>query len=356
RQQLDRDFKTELAKSATAIATNERNSSPEFGAAKVNDGDPETYWATNDTVIAASISFEFNTPTEVNRILLQEYIPLGQRIENFIVEAEVDGQWREIDGQTTIGYKRILRFKPVKATKIRVNFLDAKGPLAISNIELYRAPNLLTIPNIQRKRNGMVTLSVPDKNVEVHYTLDGSEPTVASPKFENPFLVDAPTTLRAIAYDPETEDTTESTLKYFDIAKKDWKVIEASTGNIAEAVKAIDDNPNTFWATAEGAKTPQEVIIDLGKTYRLKGFTYWPIQERYPFGIITDYEFSVSSNGINWKTVAEGEFGNIVNNRIGQTVDFDRTKGRFIKLKGEKVDDTDFRASFGEIGVVTERN
>jgi len=202
----------------------------------------------------------------------------------------------------------------------------------------------------------MVTLSVPDKNVEVHYTLDGSEPTVASPKFENPFLVDAPTTLRAIAYDPETEDTTESTLKYFDIAKKDWKVIEASTGNIAEAVKAIDDNPNTFWATAEGAKTPQEVIIDLGKTYRLKGFTYWPIQERYPFGIITDYEFSVSSNGISWKTVAEGEFGNIVNNRIGQTVDFDRTKGRFIKLKGKKVDGTDFRASFGEIGVVTERN
>lgn len=355
RQQLDRDFETELAKNTVVNASDERKSSPRYGAKNVNDGNSETYWATNDTVSAASIDFEFAKPTEVNRILLQEYIPLGQRVKNFVVEAEVDGQWREIDGQTTIGYKRILRFEPVKASKIRVDFLDAKGPLAISNIELYRAPNLLTLPNIHRNRNGMVTLSVPDKKVEVHYTVDGSEPTVNSPKFEKPFLIDAPTALRAIAYDPESEDTTESTSKYLDIAKKDWKVIKASTGNITEAVKAIDDDPDTFWATAEGGKTPQEVIIDLGKTHTLKGFIYWPIQERYPFGIITHYEFSVSSNGSHWKTVAEGEFGNVVNNRIEQTVDFDPTNARYIKLKGTKVDGEDFRASFGEIGVITKK-
>lgn len=355
RRQLDKDFETELAKNTVVKASDERDGSAKYGADNVNDGNPESYWATNDTVMAASISFEFAKPTEINRILLQEYIPLGQRIKNFIVEAEVDGKWHKIDAQTTIGYKRILRFNPVKASKIRVNFLDAKGPLAISNIELYRAPNLLTIPTIQRNRNGMVTLSVPDKNVEVHYTSDGSAPTVISPKFQKPFLIDAPTTIRAIAYDSETGDTTESTSKYLDIAKKDWKVIKASTGNITEAVKAIDDNPDSFWATAEGAKKPQEVIIDLGKIYTLKGFTYWPIQERYPFGIITDYEFSVSTDGSHWKTVAEGEFGNVVNNRIEQTVDFERANARYIKLKGTKVDGEDFRTSFGEIGVVTEK-
>ncbi len=355
RQQLDKDFENELAKNTEVVASDERESSPQYGASNVNDGNPETYWATNDSVIAPSISFEFDTPTEVNRILLQEYIPLGQRVKNFIVEAEVDGKWREIDGQTTIGYKRILRFNPVKASKVRVNFLDAKAPLAISNIELYRAPNLLTLPNIQRKRNGMVSLSVPDKNVEVHYTLDGSEPTVTSPKFENPFLVDAPTTLRAITYDPETEETTESTLKYFDIPKKDWKIIDVSTGNITDIVKAIDDNPETFWATAEGAKTIQEMVIDLGKVYTLKGFTYWPMQERYPFGIITDYEFLVSTNDIDWKTVAKGEFGNVVNNRIEQIVNFNRSKARFIMIRATKVDGEDFRASFGEIGMITEK-
>lgn len=80
--------------------------------------------------------------------------------------------------------------------------------------------------------------------------------------------------------------------------------------------------------TAE-VKISQEVVIDLGHTYNLKGFTYWPIQERCPFGIITNYEFSTSANGRNWKTVAQGEFSNIVNSRLEQTVNFEKTKARY---------------------------
>ncbi len=355
RKQLDRDFQTELAKNAMATASDERGSSPHYGADKVNDGDNETYWATPDSVSSGSIVFEFDKPTEVNRILLQEYIPLGQRIKNFNVEAEVDGQWQEIDTQTTIGYKRILRFDPVNATRVKVDFFDAKGPLAISNIELYHAPNLLTEPDIHRNKEGMVRLSVPDAHVEIRYTLDGSEPTVASPKYEKSFLINAPTAIKAIGYDPETKDMTESTSQYFDISKKEWKVIDAPSGNSSEAVNAIDDDPDTFWATGEGSKSPQEVVLDLGKSYTLKGFTYTPMQERYPFGIITDYEFSVSTDGRNWKTVAEGEFGNVVNHRIEQTVNFDPISGRYIRLKGAKVEGEDYRTSYGEIGVITEK-
>ena len=355
REQLNKDFETELGKDALVTASQERDNSAEFKAANVNDANGKTYWATNDALSESSISFEFDRPTEVNRILLQEYIPLGQRVKKFVVEAEVEGKWMQIEEQTTIGYKRILRFKPVETSKIRVRFLSAKGPLAISNIELYRAPNLLTVPKVQRKRNGEVTLSVPDTTTEVHYTLDGSEPSKASPKFENPFMVDERGTLRAIAYDPKTGESTESMLTNLDIPKGDWKVIGASTGTIADAEKAIDENPNTFWATADGTKTPQELSIDLGKMQTLEGFTYWPIQERYPFGIITDYEFSVSSNATDWKTVAKGEFGNVVNNRIEQRIDFNPTKARYIKLKGVKVDGADFRTSFGEVGVITSK-
>ena len=67
------------------------------------------------------------------------------------------------------------------------------------------------------------------------------------------------------------------------------EVVRTSSGMLADAQKMIDEDPNTFWATDEGVKTPQEVVIDLGEIYDLKGFTYWPIQERYPFGIITKY-------------------------------------------------------------------
>ncbi len=353
KNQLDKDFATEIANDKVAAATNERGSEIRFGAQNVNDGDPETYWATDDSVTRATITIDLEKPTEVNRIVIQEHIPLGQRVKRFILDAEIDGKWREIDGQTTVGYKRILRFNTVEATKIRVNFLDAKGPLAISNIELYRAPNLLVEPVAKRNREGTVYLNVPDKNINVHYTLDGSEPSSESPQYKAPLLIKKPTVVRAISLNPDTNEQSSSQEFYFDIDKKEWKVLWTSSGNLEDTDRMIDENPDTFWATDEGVKNPQEIIIDLGKTYDLTGFTYWPIQERYPFGIITEYGFSVSMDNKNWKTVATGEFGNVVNNRILQTVTFAPSKARYIKFKGAKVDGEDFRASIAEIGVIT---
>ncbi len=353
KKQIDKDFSNELAQGLQVTATEVRGDDSAFDASNVNDGDDETYWATSDGVETASLTFEFDKPTEVNRILLQEYIPLGQRIIKFSVEAEVNGEWQTIDEQTTVGNKRILRFDTVEATKIKVNFLESKGPLVICNVELYRAPNLLIAPEVDRERSGMVSLSVPDDEVDVYYTLDGSEPTNNSKKYEKPFMVEKPTTLKAIGYDSETGEQSESQMTYLDIAKKDWKVVSVSSGNIDETEKLIDENPSTSWATDKGVNTPQEIIIDLGESYELKGFTYLPIQDRYPFGIITDYEFAVSSNNRSWKTVSKGEFGNVVNNRILQTINFKPTTGRYIKLKAIMVDGEDHTASFGEVGVIT---
>ena len=354
KKQIDADFETELGKGLKVTASDERGSGRTFAAFNVNDGNNETYWATSDDVVHATFTFEFDTQTQVNRLVLQEFIPLGQRVKQFSIEAEVNGKWIAIDTQTTIGYKRILRFDTVEATKVRINFLDAKGPLAISNMELYRAPNFLMEPEIQRNKDGLVTLSVPDKPVEIFYTLDGSEPTNTSQKFKAPFLVDNPTVLKVISYDRESGKQTESLSSTIDIPKKDWKVIRVSSGNLKEADSLIDENPKTFWATAEGVSRPQDLVIDLGETYNLRGFTYLPIQERYPFGILTNYEFSVSTDGRNWKSAAKGEFANIVNSRLKQKVDFLKTSGRYIRLKALKVDGEDMRASFAEIGIITE--
>lgn len=96
------------------------------------------------------------------------------------------------------------------------------------------------------------------------------------------------------------------------------------------------------------------MVIDLGAEYELEGFSYWPIQERYPFGIITKYEFSVSTDNRSWRLVAEGEFSNVVNNRIEQSVQFASVKARYIKLKGMEVAGEDYQASIGELGVRTQ--
>lgn len=354
KSQLEKDFETNLALNQAVSASNTRGNSDKFKGTLVIDGDKTTYWTTDDNVQQASITITFKKPTEVNRIVLQEYIPLGQRVQEFILEAEVDGNFIEIDRQTTIGYKRILRFNTVKASKIRVSITAAKGPPTLSNIELYRAPNFLTAPEILRNREGVVKLTISDENVSVYYTLDGSDPSTASTKYTQPFVVEKPTTLKVIAVDSEDKRQTEIRSAYLDIPKKDWKVISITSGNKEETSKLIDEDPTTFWATDEGVKTPQEIVIDLGQEYSLKGFTYWPIQERYPFGVITEYVFLMSPDNKSWKTVVQGEFGNVINNPIEQKIDFPATRGRYIKLKALKVKGADFRTSFGEIGVITE--
>ncbi len=353
REQLDKDFAQDLAKNQKAIASEVRGNSSDFEAENVTDGDETTYWAVNDGTEKASITIQFDEPTAINRILLQEYIPLGQRVQNFTVEAEVDGNWVELAEQTTIGYRRILRFDTVTTSQLKVNIEAAKGPVTISNIACFKAPNLLTEPIINRNRDGLVSFHLADKNIEVFYTLDGTEPNASSQKYLEPFLVEDPTTIKAIAIDPADQRKTSVANKYMDVPKKDWKVVGVSSGDLDSAIKLIDDNSATSWATDADGKQPSEVVIDLGKTYNLKGFTYWPMQGHYSFGTIMEYEFFVSSNNKTWKRVSKGEFSNVVNNPIEQTIEFDAAKARFIKFRATKVAGNDTRAAFGEIGIIT---
>lgn len=354
KNQIDADFETELAQGKKVSATDVRGNSSSYAAENVNDGDNSTYWATNDSITAADITISFDIPTAINRILLQEHIPLGQRVQRFTVQAEVDGKWTTIDKQTTIGFKRILRFDTVEATAVKVSVSFAKGALAISNIALYKAPNFLTPPELSRSSDGQLRLKVPDDKVNIYYTLDGTMPTVKSEKYLGAIPINKPKTIKAIAVNPEDGKQSAVVSRYLDIPKIDWKVIRVSSGDLNTAWRMIDENPQIFWATNEKVSKPQEVVIDMGETHTLKGFTYWPIQERYPFGIITEYEFSTSTDGKNWKLAAKGEFANIVNSRLEQKVDFPSVEARYFKLKGVTVDGDDMRASFGEVGVVTE--
>ncbi len=352
REQLDRDFAKDLAKAASVVASNQRKD-PAYHAEKSIDGDDNTCWATESNVTSADITFSFSKPTDINRIVLQEDIRLGQRVLDFTVEARVNGHWTPVDRQTTIGYKRILRFERVKTTDLRLRFNRAKGAILINNVEMYNAPRLVVPPSIERDSRGMVSLKVPDPHVAIFYTTDGSLPSGKSHRFLQPFAVDTPTLLRTVALNLENQTVSEVKTRRFDISKKDWKIVSVSSGHSADARKMIDDNPQTYWAGTNKDPQSAEVIIDLGRIYTLHGFTYWPVQIRYPFGIITHYGFMVSKDGHSWTTTSEGEFGNVANNRIQQQIYFKPAEARFIKLVGLQLAGTDVRATIADLGVLT---
>jgi alpha-L-fucosidase len=138
RELREKEFATELAKGKPARATITRGRN--FAASNVNDGDPETYWSTPDDTRSGSITIKLGADTEVNRVMIQEYIKLGQRVRRFSVYALHDKEWEKVADGTTIGYKILRKFPVMRASEIKISFDDAKACPAISNIELFRAP------------------------------------------------------------------------------------------------------------------------------------------------------------------------------------------------------------------------
>lgn len=351
---IESDFETNLAIGAETEVSNERGKSSDFEAENAFDGDKETYWATDDDINTAWITIDFGKETTFNRFLAQEYIPLGQRVKKFTIEAFIDGDWEEIDTQTTIGYKRILRFDNVTSSKLRFYILDAKASPTISNIEIYHAPKLLEPPTIQRNKQGLVSMKGFDSELEIYYTLDGSEPNSSSEKYTEPFEQKGKDVVKALVYDPKANQQSTATSINFDISKTNWSIVLPNPDKDPRGKFIIDTKVQSIWKSDIKQDVPQTVVMDLGETLKLSGFTYLPTQQRYIDGTVSHYQFYVSKDGKNWGTpVSSGEFSNIRNNPILQTKNFDPVEGRFIKFVGEKeINDKNF-ITIAELGVLT---
>ncbi|MBP7768144.1 MAG: alpha-L-fucosidase [Prevotella sp.] len=138
RKALDEEFRVNLLKNAKVKASSTRHNA--FGAANVTDGNFDTYWATKDGETSGTLTFTFKRQQSLNRLMIQEYIPLGQRVRKFRVEYQYNGNWKPLpveEQTTTIGYRRLLRFNTIQAKQIRVTFDDARGPLCINEMGAY---------------------------------------------------------------------------------------------------------------------------------------------------------------------------------------------------------------------------
>ncbi len=143
RRILDETFKTDLARTATATASNVRGHDAQFAAAKVNDSDPDTYWATDDGTTTGSIELQWPQAQRFDRVVLQENIALGQRIMAWQLEAQMeDGPWKTLGQNETIAYKRIVRFEPVSSKRLRLTITKARACPTLSTFGVYLSPRL----------------------------------------------------------------------------------------------------------------------------------------------------------------------------------------------------------------------
>ena len=103
----------------------------------ISDG-YDDYWVTDDTVTAAWVTLEFREPQTFNRVMLQEYIPLGQRVSKFHIEVEdKNGHWRTIAEETTIGYKRLVLTETVTTKKVRIVIDRSRACIVMNRVGLF---------------------------------------------------------------------------------------------------------------------------------------------------------------------------------------------------------------------------
>ncbi|MBM3311631.1 MAG: alpha-L-fucosidase [Candidatus Aminicenantes bacterium] len=137
RRTLEATFAVNLAAGAGVRASSEQPGHP---AAALLDADSETYWAAAEDVTSAEITFDLAVEAAFDRALLQEEVRVGQRLEAFSLEAWDGAAWRSFAEGTTVGYKRLLRFPPVIARKIRLVIRESRLNPTLAVFGLYLAP------------------------------------------------------------------------------------------------------------------------------------------------------------------------------------------------------------------------
>lgn len=132
KKKFDATFSNNLLKGAAAKSVNGVNN------ASLTDGKLATYFTTKAKDATSVIEFELKQSKTFNVLMLQENIAKGQRIEKFTVEYLYNGAWIKFAEGTTVGFKRLLQFEKVTATKVRLHIEASRSNPVISEIGLYQ--------------------------------------------------------------------------------------------------------------------------------------------------------------------------------------------------------------------------
>ena len=106
------------------------------------DEDKNTYWVSKMSDPKPTIELQLENPEEANTFMIQEYLPMGQRIKSFYFEVLSEGSWKKVYEGTTIGNKRLIRFDTQTIEGVRFTITDTKAQVVLSNMGLFRAPDL----------------------------------------------------------------------------------------------------------------------------------------------------------------------------------------------------------------------
>ncbi|MDQ1230319.1 alpha-L-fucosidase [Sphingomonas sp. SORGH_AS_0879] len=286
-------FASDLAQGAVASASHVRGKG--FEAAKVLDGNRDTYWSAPDGVTTPSLTLDLPPGRSFDLIRIREYLPLGVRVTRFAVDAEVNGAWQQLAEHECISAQRIIRLPaPITARRLRLRIVDAAVCPAISEISLFKSVAPVPVPAI-------------------------------------------------VSSDPTVMDS------------KGWAIVTASAPG---AEKLLDNDAKTIWVQpAPTPGKPASVTIDMGKTQDVAGFSLTPsrqvmIDAAPPRGYVAE----TSVDGKSWTPAGSGEFSNIAYALSTQRLPFTSVRPvRYLRLTFAEMSKPAEKLAIAGIGGFTKR-
>ena len=286
-------FATDLAQGSVASASHVRGKG--YEAAKVLDGQRDTYWSAPDGVTTPSLTLDLPPGRRFDLIRIREYLPLGVRVTRFAVDAEVNGKWQQLAEHECISAQRIIRLpQPVTARRVRLRIVDAPVCPAISEVSLFQSVAPVPVPAIV-----------------------SSDPTV--------------------------------------LATTGWTIVSATAPG---AEKLLDNDAKTIWVQpAPVAGKPASVTVDMGQVRDVAGFSLTPsrqvmIDAAPPRGYVAE----TSVDGKSWTPAGAGEFSNIAYALSTQRLPFTSVRPvRYLRLTFAEMSKPAAKLAIAGIGGFTKR-
>lgn len=283
RKAVDESFANDLIEGANISASNTRGNSAKFSVANLLDNNYDTYWTTEDNELTPSIEIDLNQKQNFNRLLLQEYIPLGQRISSFDVKYWDDAKngWLDLTKATTIGYKRILRFPAISAQKLKISFTGLACPV-ISKVSIYNAPEQFSgaeSGNAEYKFISTSKWQIVSPQADLSKITDNDNNTYLEIDKNTPLIIDMAemSVVKGFSYTPLNKVQSSNILRYNLYTSengKDWKQVRKNAifNNIANS--PVRQDVTLFTDNAESIRyiklEPIE-IADSGNKYFVAG-------------------------------------------------------------------------------------
>ena len=234
---------------------------------------------------------DFKEPTACNRFLAEEDIAQGQRVKKFSLEAEVDGKWM-----------------PLR------DMLVEDGRDGLTTIGHRR---IICFPTIKatKIRFTIIDAKAANEREQSQARLNSAEREQARTEFKA-----APIIKKLGVY-----------------------LAPELTADIPNSGEKKSSSLHYFFSM------PMQMMIDWDTEQTLTTFRYLPPQDTKA-GIVTHYTLWGSTDWANWTKLASGEFSNIVNNPIWQTIKFPATKVRILKFDADRLAEGE-RMGYGDIEI-----